>query len=161
MIVSHMNFWFWVLFPDVLSCVLFDGLAYFCKLYLLFIVAVSHHVSSFLQQGSCCDDILDFRVLLIALATLVELCWIKSVMVSLMVSMSSSSRIGFSIRVGIRSSLILLMWHLLLVASWSYFFLSISTSSLMLFVTSQWSLPMLTWMMTVTSVTMSGLFVWV
>ena len=41
------------------------------------------------------DDILYFSI---ALATLEALCWIKSVMVSLMVSMSSSfivSRIGF------------------------------------------------------------------
>ena len=37
------------------------------------------------------DDILDFSGLLIALATLGVLCWIMSVMVSLMVSMSSSS----------------------------------------------------------------------
>ena len=36
------------------------------------------------------DDILDFSGLLIALATLDALCWIKSVMVSLMVSMTSS-----------------------------------------------------------------------
>ena len=38
-------------------------------------------------------------------------------------------------------------------------FLSTSTSSLTLLITSLWSLPMLTWLMTVTSVTMSGLFV--
>ena len=37
--------------------------------------------------------------------------------------------------------------------------LSTSTSNLMLLITSLWSLPMLTWLMTVTSVTMSGLFV--
>ena len=37
------------------------------------------------------DDILDFIGLLIALTTLVALCWITSVMFSFMVSMSSSS----------------------------------------------------------------------
>ena len=39
------------------------------------------------------------------------------------------------------------------------FFLSKSMSSLMLLIASLWSFPMLTWLMTVTSVTMSGLFV--
>ena len=38
-------------------------------------------------------------------------------------------------------------------------FLSNSTSNLMLLITRLWSLPMLTWLVTVTSVTMSGLFV--
>ena len=50
------------------------------------------------------DDILDLCGLVIALATLDALCWIMSVMVSLMVSMSSSLvvyRVGFSIQVGI------------------------------------------------------------
>ena len=37
------------------------------------------------------DDILDFSGLLVVLATLDALCWIMSVMVSPMVSMSSSS----------------------------------------------------------------------
>ena len=59
------------------------------------------------------DDVLDFCGLLIALAALDALCWIMSVMVSLMVSMLSSScnvpnRYSIIIRVGIRSSLILL-----------------------------------------------------
>ena len=40
-----------------------------------------------------------------------------------------------------------------------HFVLSITTSSSMLLITSLWSLSMLTWLMTVTSVTMSGLFV--
>ena len=38
-------------------------------------------------------------------------------------------------------------------------FLSTSTSSLMLHITSLWSLPMLTWLMTITSMSMYGLFV--
>ena len=64
----------------------------------------------FFMRARAGDDILDLCSLLIALATLDALCWIMSVMVSLMVSMSSSvvvHRIGFSIQVGIRSSLIL------------------------------------------------------
>ena len=39
------------------------------------------------------------------------------------------------------------------------YFLSTSTYILMLLIASLWSLPMLTWLTTVTSVTMSGLFV--
>ena len=64
------------------------------------------------------DDNLDLSGLLIALATIDALCWIMYVMVSLMVSMSSSScsvSNRFSIRVEIRSSLTLFVWHLLLV----------------------------------------------
>ena len=71
------------------------------------------------------DDILDFNGLLIALATLEALCWITSVVVSLMMRcrlVLVVSRIGFSIRDGIRSSLILFVWHLLLVTSWSSMF---------------------------------------
>ena len=44
----------------------------------------------FVNSAFVCDDILDFSGLLIALATLDAFCWIMSVMVSLMVSMSSS-----------------------------------------------------------------------
>ena len=44
----------------------------------------------------------------------------------------------------------------MLVISW---FLSTSTSSLMLLITIMWSFRMLTWLMTITNVTMSGLFV--
>ena len=77
------------------------------------------------------EDILDLRGLLIVLATLGAHCWTMYVMVSRMVSMSSSScfgRIGFQIRVIIRSSSILFVWYLLLVVSWSSIvFLSIST----------------------------------
>ena len=50
------------------------------------------------------DDILDFCGLLIALATLDALCWIMSVMVSLMCRchlVIVVSKIGFSIRAGI------------------------------------------------------------
>ena len=38
-------------------------------------------------------------------------------------------------------------------------FVSTSTSNLMLLITSPWSLPVLTWLMTAASVAMSGLFV--
>ena len=86
-----------------------------------------------------------------------------SVMVSLIASISSSScsvsnrflysclnsiffdpiRIAFTLRV------------LVIIIS----FLYTSTSNLMLHIASLWSLPMLTWLMTVTSVTISDLFV--
>ena len=78
-----------VVFPDVLSCFLFDGLAYFCIRCLLSpFPAISRH---FVIRARVGDDILDLCGLLIALAILDALCWIMSVMVSLMVSMSSSS----------------------------------------------------------------------
>ena len=76
------------------------------------------------------DDILDFSILLIA--SLDALGWIISVMISLMVSMSS-------IRVGIRSSLILFVRYILLVAYWpSVVFPSTSKSDLMLLITIIW-----------------------
>ena len=71
------------------------------------------------------DDILDFSGLLIALATLDTLCWIMSVVVFSWCRcrlFRVVSRIGFSIRVGIRSSFILFVWYLFLVASWSSIF---------------------------------------
>ena len=42
-----------VIFPDVFSCFLFDGLAYFCVLNSLFVVAVFYHLLSFRRNGSC------------------------------------------------------------------------------------------------------------
>ena len=80
-----------VVFTDVLSCFLFDGLAYFCVFYSLFIVAFPAISRRFVTRVRVGDDILDFCGLLIALATLDALCWIMSGMVSLLVSMSSSS----------------------------------------------------------------------
>ena len=111
------------------------------------------------------DDILDFCGLLIALATLDALCWIMSTMLSLMVSMSSSS-CSVSNRF-INSSWNSIFFDYIRVAHTLegllviivFLFISFSTSSLMLLITSLWSLPMLTWLMTVTSVTLSGLFV--
>ena len=38
----------------VFSCFLFDGLAYLCVVYLLFIVAVFHQFASSRHQDSCC-----------------------------------------------------------------------------------------------------------
>ena len=49
MIISHDIL---VVFPYVFSCFLFGGLAYFCVLYTLFIIAIFHHLSSVLHQGS-------------------------------------------------------------------------------------------------------------
>ena len=75
------------MFLDVLSCFLFDGLAYFCVHYSLFIVAVPRRFSNRARVG---DDSLDLCGLLIALPTIDAHCWLMLTMVSLMVSMSSS-----------------------------------------------------------------------
>ena len=122
-----------VIFPDVLWCFLFDDLAYFYCIRSLFspFFTISRR---FVIRARVGDYLLDLCDLLIALATLDALCWIVSgcfthgVDVVLVVS-----QIGFSIRVRIRSFLILLVWHLLSVIM---FFLSTSTSSLMLLITS-------------------------
>ena len=117
----------------------------------------------FIFRARSGDHILEFNGLLIDLATLDALCWIMSVMVSLIVSMSSSF---FNVWNRFFNS----NWHsiffdLISVASTLrglvviIVFLSTSTSSLTLLISIMWSLPTLTWLMTVTSVTMSGLFV--
>ena len=121
--------------------------------------AISHH---FGIKACVDDDILDFCGLFIALATLDALCWIVSVMVSLMGSMLSSS-CSVSNQV-LNSSWNSICFVPIRVASTRggllvINFFSTSTSNLMLFITSLWSLPMLTWLVTVTYVTMSGLFV--
>ena len=99
------------------------------------------------------DDIHDLCGLLIALATLDALCWIMSLIVSLMASSSYNvlnwlcwnSIFFYPIRVAS------ILSH--------QFFISSYSSCLMLLTTSMWSLPELTWLMTVTSVTISGLFI--
>ena len=108
------------------------------------------------------DDILDFSGLLIALATLDTLCWIMSVVVFSWCRcrlFRVVSRIGFSIRVGIRSSFILFVWYLFLVASWSsifpfHLYIQFDVAHKHSVVTSNVDL-----IEDVTSVTMSGLFV--
>ena len=77
-----------VVFPDGLSWFVFDCLIHFCVFYSFFIVAISHR---FVIKANVGDDILDFCGSLIVLVSLDPLCWIESVMVSFMVSMSSSS----------------------------------------------------------------------
>ena len=77
-------------------------------------------------------------IALIALATPDPLCWITSVMVSLMVSMPSSSySVSNRFLNSSWTSLTLFVWHLLLLASrHQLFFLSTSTFSLMVRITS-------------------------
>ena len=109
------------------------------------------------------DDILDFSDLLIALATLDALCWIMCVMVSLMVSLSSNSCSDTNRFLNLSWNSIFFdpicvastLGALLIIS----FFISTSTSCLMLLIAIVWSLPMLTWLMPVTPVMMSGLFV--
>ena len=109
----------------------------------------------FATRARVSDDILDFSVLLIG--SLDALCWIVSVMISLMMSTYCSVSNRF------RNSSV--MWNVIFdttcaVASWpSVVFPSTSKSGLILLITILWSLSMLTWLMIVTSVTMSGLFV--
>ena len=117
----------------------------------------------FLIRARVGDDILDLCGLLIALASLDAFCWVMSQMVSLKVSMSPSfcsvsSRFHNSGWNATFFDPIHVTFNVggLLVIN---FVLSTSISILMLLITSLWSLPMLTWLMTVTSVMMSGLFV--
>ena len=96
------------------------------------------------------------------ISSISEPCWIMCAMISLMVSMLSRScsvsnrflnwswNSNFFDPICVVSTL----GGLLVIIC----FISISTSSLMLLITIPWS-PMLTWLMTVTSVTMSRLFV--
>ena len=144
-----------VVFTDVPSCFLSDALAYFCVLYSLFIFAVSRHFSSFRHQGSCWWWYPGLCVLLTAFGILDALCLIVYVMVSLLVSMSCSScRVSNRF---LNSSCNAIFFYSIRMASTLggilviNFFRSISTFSLMLLITSLWSLPMLTWLMTVTS----------
>ena len=100
------------------------------------------------------DAIIDLSGLVIVLATLDALCWIMSVMVSMMVSMSSSSCV--SIRFLNSSWNYIFFFHICVVPTRGVllvisFFLSTSTSRLMSFNVILWSLPMLTWLMTFTS----------
>ena len=81
-----------VVFPDVMSCFLFDGLAYFGVLYSLSpFFTISSRLVIRARVG---DNILNCSGLMIALATLDALYWIMYVMVSLMVSMSSSCSVS-------------------------------------------------------------------
>ena len=79
----------------------------------------------FVNRARVGDEILDLCRLLIALAILDALCWIIYVMDSLMVSISSSYcsvSNRFLNSSWNSTSLILFLWHLLFVASWSYIF---------------------------------------
>ena len=102
------------------------------------------------------DDIFDFFGLLIALAIFEALCWIMSVIVSLMVSMASSS-------CSVTNQFLNSSWNSIFfdpiraASTIGHHFVSTSTSSLTLLMTSLWTLAMLTWLMTATLVTTSGL----
>ena len=130
-----------VVFPDVLSCFLFHGLAYyFYVLYSVLIIAVSRHDSSFLHQSLCWRTLLDHVCDCFAYGLVLS--------VSNRFLNSSWNSIFFDpIRVASTLGGLLVI----------YFFLSTSTSNLIL--SSLRLLPMLTWLMTVTFVTMSGVFV--
>ena len=156
MIVSCMTSWLYFLMYS-LACFLMvlHISAYSIRCLLSSFPAISR---CFFIRAHVGDAILDFCGFLIALAILDAPCWIVCVMVSPMVSMSSSScsvsNRCLSIQIGIKSSLVLLVWHLLINV-----FLSTSTSSLTLLIASLWSLPMMTWLIMVTYMTMSRLLV--
>ena len=129
-----------VVYPDVLSCFLFDDLAYLCVFQSLFIVSVFHHFRCFFIRARGGDDNLYFSGLLIALPTLDALCWIMSVMVSLIMSMSSSScSVTNWLLISSWNSIILILFYVvstfggLLVI---IYFLSTSMSSFVLLITS-------------------------
>ena len=119
--------------------------------------------SRFVTRARVGDDILYFSGFYIAVATLDALCRIMSVIVSLMVSMSCSS---CSVSNRFRNS----SWNSIFVDTICAAstlggllvingFLFTSTSSLKLDIIIMWSHTMLTWLMTITHVTKSGLFV--
>ena len=144
MIVSRMISWLYYLMSSV--ALFFMVLHISAYSVLCFPSPFSTVSRRFVIRAHIGDDLLHFSDVLISSASVDALCWIIYVMVSFMVSIVLVvTRIGFSIQVRIRSSLILFVWHLLLVASWSStFFHSKSTSSLMLLITILRSLPMLT-----------------
>ena len=121
------------------------------------------HFRSFVTRAHAGEDIRDICGLLVALASPDALCWIMSVMVSLMVSMSSSS-CSVSNRF-LSSSWNSIFFDPILVASTlcvclvTNVFMSTSMSSLVLLITGLWLLPMLALLINVISVTMSGLYV--
>ena len=160
------HFWYDILvvFPDVHSCLLSWWSCIFLRT--LFVVYCCRFPAFLFVTSSIRahvgDGILDLCGLLIALATLDRLCCIISAMASLVGSMSSSSCAlesvsQFELEFNIIWSYSCGFYpHSLLVIN---VFLSTSTSTLMLVITSLWLLPMLSWLMTVRSVTMSALFV--
>ena len=77
-----------VVFPDVLSCFFMVLHIFAYSNRCLTLSNISHR---FVIRARVVDNVLNFSDLLFALAALDALCWITSVMVLLMVSMSSSS----------------------------------------------------------------------
>ena len=89
MIVSRMISWLYFLMSSLAFFLMVLHIsAYSIRCLLSPFPAISR---PFVIRARVGDDILDFCSLLIALATLDALCWVMSMMVSLMVSMSSSS----------------------------------------------------------------------
>ena len=120
-IVSRIISWFYFLVSSlVFSLMVLHISAYPNRCLSSHFPTISHR---FVIRARVGDNILDLSGSVIAVVTVDSLCWIKSGMFSLMGSMSSSSCshliISFPLPVGIRSSLMLFVWHLLIVASWS------------------------------------------
>ncbi|KAK2170754.1 hypothetical protein NP493_1143g00056 [Ridgeia piscesae] len=146
MIVSRMISWLYFLMHSLAFFLMVLHIsAYSIRCLLSPFPAISHRFFITAHVG---EVILDLCGLLIAVATLDALCWIMSVMVSLMVSMSSSS-CNVSNRF-LNSSWNSITFDPIRMASTLgglliiILFLSTCTSGLMLHITSLWSLPMLT-----------------
>ena len=123
--------------------------------YSLFNVAVFTMSRRFATRARVGDGIFDFSGLLIDLDTLDTLCLIMSVIVSFMVSSSSYNVPNRFFNSRWNSIFFDPIWC----PHGRHFFLSTFTSNLMLLTIFLWSLPMLTLLITVTSVTTSGVFV--
>ena len=91
-----------------------------------------------------------------ALASLYALCWVMSMVVSLIVLISSSS-------CSVSNRFLKWSWnsmsYLYGICTWWPFDHKLFTTSLILLIASLWSLPILIWLATVTFITMIGLFV--
>ena len=123
--------------------------------YSLFNVAVFTISHRFAIRARVGDGIFDFSGLLIALDILDALCWIMFVMVAFVVSSSSYDVSNRFFNSRWNSIFFDPIWW----PHGRHFFLSTPTSNLMLLTTFLLLLPMLTLLISVTSVTTSGLFV--
>ena len=123
--------------------------------YSLFNVAVLTISHRFAIRARVGDGIFDFSGLLIALDILDALCWIMFVMLAFVVSSSSYNVSNRFFNSRWNSIFFDPIWW----PHGRHLFLSTSTSNLMLLTTFLLLLPMLTLLISVTSVTTSGLFV--
>ena len=158
--VSRMISWLYFL----MSCLDFFLMVWYISAYCIRCLVSPFTASSrrFVIRAGVGDDILDFYCLVIVLATLDALCWIMAEMVSLMVSKASNYCSVADLF--LNSSWNSIFFDPICAASTLgglliiNLFLSASTSSLIFLITGLWSIAVLTWLVTVTYVMMSGLY---